>query len=315
MRVFRNFPYEPVEGTPFEAVTIGVFDGIHCGHQRILERLLERAAGRPACLITFDPHPRAVLGTPQPNRLLTPIEERLEHLSRWPLAATAVLRFDAEMARMSYEDFAQRIFVAALGAQHLVLGYNVRIGRNREGTPETLAAAGSRLGYGVDLVAAVSVAGQIASSTAVRQHLDAGDVEAAAELLGRPYDLRGAVVRGAGRGRVLGIPTANLRLHPDKFVPRLGVYAVRVRIAEAPGRVWAGALNIGLAPTFAPDGPRSVEVHLLGFESDLYGKHLELDLLHRLRDEQRFPSVEALRAQIQADLDAVRQRVSVSAAP
>lgn len=315
MRVFRNFPHEPIEGRPFEAVAIGVFDGIHRGHQRILERLLERAAGKPACVITFDPHPRAVLGSPQPNRLLTPIEERLEHLARWPLAATAVLRFDTEMARTSYEDFAARVFVTALGAKHLVLGYNVRLGRNREGTPETLTAAGARLGYGVDLVDAVTVAGEIASSTAVRQHLDAGTVEAAAELLGRPYDLRGVVVRGAGRGKALGVPTANLQLHADKLIPRLGVYAVRARIVEAPGRVWAGALNIGVAPTFAPDGPRSVEVHLLGCDGDLYGQHLELDLLHRLRDEQRFPSVDALREQIQVDLDAVRRTVSLAAAP
>jgi riboflavin kinase/FMN adenylyltransferase len=299
----RDFPRQLPERREFPVVAIGVFDGMHLGHQAILDAALSNAAGRAVCVVTFDPHPRAVLGPPKLHRLLSPLEERLQLLARWPIAATAVLRFDAEIARQTYRDFVRDALVGGLGATVLVLGYNVRLGHAREGTPERLAALGRELGFEIVLVPAVEVDGEPASSTRVRHLLDAGEVEAAARLLGRPYTLRGTVVRGAGRGHSLGVPTANLEVPEEKLVPGNGVYAARVRLGEA---LRPGALNIGVAPTFAALATRRIEVHLLDFDGDLYGTRLEVEVVRRLRDERRFAGVAELQSQLQADLDAVR---------
>jgi len=309
LRILRNFPHELPVGASFPVVAVGVFDGLHRGHQQVVERAVSTAGGRAVCVVTFDPHPRAVLGLPQAQQLLRPIDERLELFAAWPLAAVAVLRFDATIARMHYRDFVRVALYDGLGARHLVLGYDVRVGHDREGTPETLTALGLELGYTVDRVEALQQDGAIVSSTAIRRALEAGDVEAAARGLGRPYALHGRVIRGQGRGHGLGIPTANLELPVDKLVPANGVYAVRVHLPGG-GPVKAGALNIGVVPTFGTDAPRAVEVHVLDHQGDLYGSRLQLDLVARLRAERRFPDVQALVAQVRADLEAARQRVA-----
>jgi riboflavin kinase/FMN adenylyltransferase len=307
VKVLANFPHELPRAAVYPVVAVGVFDGLHLGHQRILTTLLEVAAGQPAAVVTFDPHPRAVLGPPKRHRLLSPIAERLHLLARWPLAATAILRFDQSIARQSYADFVRTALVDGLGMRHLVLGWNMALGHRREGTSARLAELGGMLGYEMTQVPAVVVGGEVVSSTLVRHRLDAGDVEAARRFLGRPYDLAGTVVRGVGRGRALGIPTANLEVSADKLLPANGVYAVA---AEVEGRALAGALNIGVVPTFQDTGARSVEVHLLDFDGDLYGTRLRLQLLQRLREERRFAGPEALREQIQADLAAARRAFS-----
>jgi riboflavin kinase/FMN adenylyltransferase len=349
VKVYWDFPHVAPVGAAFPALAVGVFDGVHRGHQRILERLLEVAAGRPAAVVTFDPHPRAVLGPPKPHRLLSPIAERLELLRAWPLAATVVLRFDAEVARRTYVEFVRGALVGLLGAEDLVIGEDTHLGRDRGGTPERLVALGAEIGYRVHHVAPVRVDGEVASSTTIRHRLDAGDVEGAARFLGRRYWIRGEVVRGAGRGRGLGIPTANLAVPESKLVPANGVYAAQVVVGleaaggrepasaddteggrdavggsgrgsaghEAAGEPrargeWPGAVNIGLAPTFGGAGQRGVEVHLIGFEGDLYGRTLELRLVQRLRDEQRFETPAALVAQVRADLEATRRAVAAS---
>lgn len=311
MRIFPNFPHELPDKPEFPVVTVGVFDGLHLGHQALLRRALEVARGDPVAVVTFDPHPRAVLGPPKRHRLLSPLEERLELLRAWPVAAVAVLRFDVAVARQSYMEFVQRVLVDGLGARHLVLGYNLRLGHERLGTPERVAALGRELGYALDVVPPVEVDGRIASSTVVRELLDAGDAAAAARHLGRPYAMAGTVVRGSGRGRALGIPTANLDMPPEKLVPASGVYAVE---AEVGAERYLGALNIGTAPTFTSGAtwvggspPRVVEVHLLDFDGDLYGANLRVGLRERLRDERRFPDGSALAAQVRADLAAVRR--------
>jgi riboflavin kinase/FMN adenylyltransferase len=303
VRVFHDFPRDKPAAPEYPVVTIGVFDGLHRGHQRILEAALEVAAGRPVAVVTFDPHPRAVVGPPKHHRLLSTVAERLELFSNWPLAAVAVLRFDREIAATNYRDFVRGALVEALGARALVLGYSVRLGHERQGTPERLVELGRELGYEVVLVPAVEVDGEVASSTRVRRLLDAGEVERAAAVLGRPYSVRGTVVRGEGRGRQLGIPTANLEVPEDKLVPANGVYAVWARTATDR---FAGALNIGVLPTFLDAGRRSIEVHLLGFEGDLYGTRLEVELVRRLREERRFAGPEALVRQVRADLAAAR---------
>ncbi len=303
MKVFANFPHEFPPEPVYRVVTVGVFDGLHRGHQRILERAFEVADGDPVALVTFDPHPRAVLGPPKRARLLSPLPERLKILSKWPLAAVVVLRFDQEIAQWSYREFVGDALCTKLGAKHLVLGYNVALGRSREGNREHLAALGAETGFEVDFVDAVEHQGEPISSTRVRHRLDAGDVDAATAMLGRAYELEGSVVRGSGRGRVLGIPTANLELHPEKLVPGNGVYAVRVHIGPTHH---LGALNVGVVPTFEGSGERSIEVHLLDYTGDLYGARVRLEIVAKLRDERRFSGADALVAQVRRDFEAAR---------
>jgi riboflavin kinase/FMN adenylyltransferase len=311
LRVYSNFPHELPEKRDYPVVTLGVFDGVHRGHQRILARAFEVAAGRSVALVTFDPHPRAVLGPPKRARLLSPLPERLELLGSYPLAAVAVLRFDQQLARTRYQDFVRSVLLEGLGARELVLGYNVALGREREGDRERLAAFGRRVGYGTHVVDAVEVEVAPVSSTRIRHLLDAGRVDTARRLLGRGYTLTGTVTRGSGRGRVLGIPTANLQLHPEKLVPANGVYAVRVQVDSTQH---AGAVNIGVVPTFQDSGARSVEAHLLGYTGDLYGAELKLEFVSRLRSERRFSGAEELVAQVQRDFEAARRLLEAWAA-
>jgi riboflavin kinase/FMN adenylyltransferase len=303
LRIYSNFPHELPEEPRFPVVTVGVFDGVHLGHQKILSTALGVASGAPVAVVTFDPHPRAVLGPPKRARLLSTLDERLELLSGWPLAACVVLRFDQRIAGMSYVDFVREGLVQGLGARRLVLGYNVSLGRDRLGNRESLTALGRALGYELTCVPAVVVREEPVSSTRIRHLLDAGKVEAAAELLGRPYALDGTVIRGTGRGRVLGLPTANLLLPAEKLVPGNGVYAVSVQVDSTRH---AGALNIGVAPTFDSQAGRSVEVHILDYTGDLYGARLRVELRGRLRDERRFAGPDELVAQVRRDLQAAR---------
>ena len=305
MKVYRDFPHAVPPRPEFPVVTVGVFDGVHRGHVRVIEAALAAAAGRQVALVTFDPHPRAVLGPPKQHRLLTPIEERLQHLGEWPLAAVVVLRFGTAVARQSYAAFVQEALVGALGAGHLVLGYNLHLGCGRQGTPERIAALGRQAGFEVQVVPPVELEGSPVSSTRIRHLLDAGEVAGARRLLGRAYELAGTVVPGHGRGgRVLDTPTVNLELPAEKLVPASGVYAARAHLGE---RSWAAAVNIGVAPTFGGTGEATVEAHLIDFAGDLYGQPLTLQLLERLRAEQRFPDAAALAAQIRHDLAQARR--------
>ena len=304
MKVYSNFPHKLPEEPGYPIVTLGVFDGVHVGHQKILATALEKAQGRPVAVVTFDPHPRAILGPPKRARLLSPLAERLELLSRWPIAAVPVLRFDQTIAATGYREFVERWLLQGLGARHLVLGWNVRVGSQREGDEQRLRELSRELSFELTVVAAVEVDGEPVSSTRIRHALDAGDVEAAAHYLGRPYDLAGTIVRGTGRGRVMGIPTANLEIDSDKLIPANGVYAVRALVGA---QRYQGALNIGVAPTLRDDNARIVEVHLLDYTGDLYGVHLRLEFVARIRDEQRFSGPEALVQQIHADIESVRR--------
>lgn len=304
MKVFPNLPHELPRGAEYGVVTVGVFDGVHRGHRKILETALEAAGDQSVAVVTFDPHPRAVLGPPKRSRLLSPLDERLALLAEWPLGAVAVLRFDQQVAQIRYEDFVRTVLLEGLGARHLVLGYNVSLGHRRQGNLEALTRLGRELGFEVTEVLACEVGGEPVSSTRIRHLLDAGAVEEASALLGRPYGLEGTVVRGSGRGRALGIPTANLQLHPEKLVPANGVYAVRAQV----NGLWVrGAMNVGVVPTFEAQGARSVEVHLLDYTGDLYGNRLRVSCVARLRDERRFSGPEALLAQIQLDLARTRE--------
>lgn len=294
------------------ALTIGNFDGLHLGHRRLVERALQdaRRRGVRAAALTFWPHPARVLAPGYAPPLISTRRRRLELFAEAGLSAVVEQPFDRDFAALDPAAFAS-LLLDRVKVRTLVVGYDFTYGRAREGGIESLRFACDERGATLDIVPPVTVDGLVASSTKVREFVLAGNVEAAAALLGRPFELEGPVVRGAGRGRTIGVPTANVAADGE-LLPAIGVYAVRVRLPD--GSVAPGACNVGLNPTFRPDaddGPGaralSVEVHLLDRDVDLYGRPLRLSFVARLRAERRFPSVDALVTQIRADLADARR--------
>jgi riboflavin kinase/FMN adenylyltransferase len=290
------------------AVAIGNFDGVHLGHQRLLQTAIAAAApaGGDAVAFTFDPHPAAVLAPHKAPALITSRARKLELLAQAGMSACVLEPFTRELAAMPPEEFLQSILVEILGARHIVVGYDFTYGRERTGTTATLRAFGQARGIGVHVIEAVEVGGGVVSSTRVRELVREGDMAGARALLGRDFDLDGAVIRGDGRGSRIGIPTANLALD-TRLLPRGGVYAVRVRVLDGDARVALPAVaNLGTNPTFVDRAELSFEVHLLDVTADLYGKRLRVEMVERLRGEQRFSGVDALVAQIRADIEQAR---------
>lgn len=291
--------------------TIGVFDGVHLGHQALIDATIAEARRRAtpgrsvrSCLITFDPHPAAVLAPGRVTSLLTPTPEKLRLVRARGIEDVRVLAFDRQMAALEPEEFLSRHVDQAGGLRHLVIGHDFALGRNRVGDEPRLARIGRERGFGVTRFPAVRLAGQVLSSTRVRQELARGDMAALTALLGRPYSLEGVVGPGDGRGRTIGVPTANVALPPEKTPPPLGVYAVRAFVAE--GGSHPAVMNFGSRPTFGGGDP-VVEVHLLDYSGDLNGRPLRVDLIHWVREERRFPGPESLVAQIRADMAAARE--------
>ena len=286
--------------------TLGVFDGVHRGHRAVLDATaaLARERGGQVVAVTFDIHPRVLVSGAGPA-ILTSLPHRLLLLERAGAAATVVLRFDRDLRERSAESFLEEILVDRVGIAGLVLGPDTHFGKDRRGNPDLARRVLEPRGLPVRAVGRVAGAHGPVSSTAIREALGAGDLDRAAEMLGRPPSLLGTVVRGEGRGRSLGIPTANLDVAREMLPPR-GVYAGRA--ADADGS-WPGGspppclVNIGGRPTFHPDGGAadSVEAWIPGFDGDLYGKTLEVSLLAHLREEERFASAAELRAQIDRD--------------
>jgi riboflavin kinase/FMN adenylyltransferase len=314
MRVARSLDDLAIQRPARSGVTLGVFDGVHCGHQRIIEELIARrdlGHVESAWVITFDPHPVLVTHSLATPALLTTIDERLELLSRLPVDGVFVLPFDTATARMDYRDFIQRYFLDAMNMHELVLGYDCRFGHNREGSPERVAEEGARRGFAVKVVPAVNLDGEVVSSTTIRARLQGADLERANQLLGHPYLMRGRVVEGQGRGRDLGFPTANLEIaDPHKLWPPAGVYAVRVGWR---GWIHEGMMNIGRSPTIKRGSRDEIEVHIFDFDNHLYGEELSVHCEAFLRPEQKFPTVTALIEQLAADRSAARQRLGGSA--
>lgn len=292
-------------------VTVGAFDGLHLGHHEILAEVVQRAAvnGRRAVMVTFEPHPAEVLRPDlAPGRLTLP-GERAEILAQVGLDYLVVLRFDAQFAARTAEAFIREVVVGQCGCRDLVVGQDHGFGRGREGGVDLLHRLGRDLDFTVDVIPPVEVDGQRVSSTRVRTLVAAGRLAEAARCLGRPYTVSGVVERGAGRGKDLGFPTANLAVPARKQLPPDGVYAVRVEWA---GGVASGMLNQGHRPTFG-EGQRLLEVHLFGFDRSLYGRTVRITWVTRLRDVQRFGSVEALQAQL--ELDRVAAVAALAQAP
>lgn len=294
-------------------ISIGVFDGVHLGHQAILEANLEEAgrSGAVPTVITFRRHPKKVLLGHAP-RTLTTLEHRLELFQRAGIGHTVALSFTEELRDLPAAEFVAELCVRGLGVERFVLGFDNKFGRDREGTPELLG----RLGFEVRVVPEVVVSGRAVSSTAIREAVELGDLEGAARMLGRPVSVLGRVVRGSQLGQELGFPTANLDLHHELHPPP-GVYACRARHIGGPDVRRDGVCNIGFRPTVErgrPDEPL-VEVHLFDFTGELYGERIELEFVARLRQEERFPNLGALRAQIARDVEAARKLLAAAADP
>lgn len=306
----------PVDGStsaeelqaPACSLVVGNFDGVHRGHQAVLREAVTHAAsnGLAACVLTFDPHPAVVVGGGAPP-LLTTFERRAELAGELGVERVYVRRFDAEFAAWSPERFVRDLVVGALGAKVVVVGENFRFGAKRLGDLAMLRAQGALLGFEARVHSVAADEGGAFSSTRARDAVAAGRVDEAARVLGRPHSVTGVVVHGDGRGRTIGVPTANLDGVPE-LLPSNGVYAVQVDRLDAsagPSPIGAGVTNVGVRPTV--DGSaRRVETHVFDFAGDLYGARLRVHLVARLRDEKKFSSVDELKAQILRDVAQAR---------
>lgn len=285
---------------PASWLTIGVFDGVHLGHQEIIRSLTAgaHANGVPAVVLTFSPHPALVLGGVQIKCLTTP-EERADLLTSLGVDVVITHPFDKDVAHLSPEEFMGQI-KKQLGLQKLLVGYDFALGRNRAGDVNRLTEIGKTLGYDVLPVAPIQHKGRILSSTAIRQQIADGNVSEAAADLGRNYSVSGPIIRGDGRGRTIGIPTANVDVPFEKAVPANGVYACWV---TARGEKHKAVTNIGVRPTFTTGEvvPR-VEAHILDYDADLYDQTITVEFVERLRGEQKFAGIDALLAQIKLDI-------------
>jgi riboflavin kinase/FMN adenylyltransferase len=298
-----------VEPAP-RAVAIGSFDGVHTGHQKVIGSAVAAGArlGIRSAVVTFHPHPFEVLRPELAPPELSSLARKAALVEELGPDELVVIRFDTAFSQISADDFADHVLREALGARHVSVGENFRYGHGARGTTETLRAEGGRLGFDVEVVPLFQSGGEPVSSSRIRGLLAAGAVEEAAALLGRPPWLEGAVVRGDGRGRGLGFPTANLSPLPRTPLPATGIYAGS---AHLPGSDHAAAISIGYNPTFTDsrDAVR-IEAYLLDFDRDIYGSPIRLHLTHRLRDELRFESVDALVEQLRRDVERVRQLAS-----
>ncbi len=286
------------------AVTIGVFDGVHRGHQHLVALLCERARaeGLAAVALTFNPHPRTVLRPGSAITYLTSLEERVELLQALGLDAVGVLAFTSELAQLSPRDFLA-LLVDELQMRLLMVGPDFALGRNRSGTIGVMRQVGEELGFRVEVAPLLAEDGEKVGSSSVRQALSEGDVERVARLLGRPFSLRGPVVIGDRRGRTLGFPTANIAIGLDRALPEYGIYVTRAYVRET---AHESCTSIGIRPTFDVEPHRTVETLILDFDENIYGQEMRIELLERLRGELKFESADDLVAQMHRDVEQAR---------
>ena len=290
------------------ALTIGIFDGVHRGHQAVIREVIARARahGLAAGAITFHPHPREVLRRDLTIEYVTSLEDRLALLLETGLDTVATVSFTSEFAQTEAGDFV-RMLVEELDLKRLIIGEDFALGRQRGGDPETLAQLGEELGFEVDVIDLIPDNGEQAekiSSTEIRTALNEGAVERVAALLGRRFSVHGPVVLGFERGRTIGFPTANVAVGADRAIPGPGVYAT---LAHLPQGQRPSVTNIGVRPTFEDGGGLSIECHIFDFESDIYDTDLRVEFVQRLRGERKFEGVEQLTEQIARDCDAARR--------
>jgi riboflavin kinase/FMN adenylyltransferase len=303
MRITHGFT--PL-GMP-HAVTIGNFDGLHLGHQAMLARLQDvaQARGLPSCVLSFEPHPREFFTPEQAPARLSSLREKAECLQRMGIDRLHVFRFDRAFSALSAEAFIEQVLGTTLQARYVLVGDDFRYGAKRAGDFALLERLGHTLGFDAEFLPTVEVAGERASSTAVRQALATGELEHAARLLGRPYSISGRVVHGDKLGRDIGFPTANIQLKHNR-PPLLGIFAVEVYGLN--GEPLPGAASLGKRPTVKnPDAVPVLEVHLFDFNAEIYGRRVRVDFLHKLRDEEKYPDLHSLVAQIRRDVDNAKQ--------
>lgn len=299
-----RFGTPTLKGGPRSALTVGNFDGIHLGHQKILRGVVSRAraTGALATVITFDPHPLKLLRPAEAPPLIAILAQRLARLEQMGLDAALVLKFDAELSLISPEEFVRGILLEQLCMESVLVGANFRFGHRQAGNVELLAELGRKLGFHVESVPPVVVRGEVVSSTAIRRVVSQGRVGCAARLLGRPFALSGEVRPGTGQGSRLLFPTLNLATEQE-LLPGIGVYATETRVA---GQLYRSATNVGMRPTF--DGRQLiVESHLFDFSDKITSGPMEIRFWKRLRDERKFSGPDALRAQIMKDFARARR--------
>lgn len=295
-------------------LTIGSFDGVHRGHQEIVRRMTEAAhgSGAQSAVLTFHPHPAVVLGKRNGPIYLTTPEYRAELLGELGVDVVITHPFSLRVAGLDAETFMRRV-KERVGLTRLWVGHDFALGKGREGTPDRLREIGHSLDYQVQEFAPILNGDQPISSSRVRAALESGDIEQVNTMLGRPYTLTGEIVPGDNRGRSIGIPTANMDVWAQHIIPRAGVYVCQARVN---GETWGAVTNVGVRPTFEKDDvlPR-VEAHLLDFDRDLYGRQMRLSFIARLRDELRFPGIDALVRQIHEDIAQGREILARSRLP
>ena len=295
-------------------ITIGAYDGVHRGHQAVIAQVRELAdqMGCQSVVVTFDRHPASVVRPETAPRLLTDMEQELELLEATGVDATCVVTFDEQKARMTADDFAREVLIEGLDTKMIVVGEDFHFGYRRQGNVSTLREMGKHLGFRVEPVKLIPRADGVAepiSSTAIRRALAGGQVETAARLLGRPFEIRGEVVRGDQRGRTIGFPTANIQVPPSMCLPADGVYAGH--FADEHGQTRLCAVNLGRRPTFIEHSDHSLlEAHLLDFAGDLYGQRVRVTFERFLRSERKFDGLESLRAQLAEDIASARGTLS-----
>ncbi len=296
--------------SPGTVVTVGTFDGVHRGHRRVLERIATcaREMGLRSVLVTFEPHPLEVVNPAAAPLLLTVGAEKIEVVAESGIDYMAIVPFTPTLQRYTAAQFVDDVLRRRFHVRHLVIGYDHGFGRGREGDVAVLRRLGTERGFGVEVVEAVMAEdGRPVSSTLIRRAVAGGDLPRAAAALGRLYSIAGQVRAGDRRGRLLGYPTINLTPpHPRKLLPPTGVYAVRV---QTPAGAFGGMMNLGPRPTFG-DTTTSLEVHLFDAHADLYGAHVRVELVTRLRDTRAFPSPDALIAQLDRDADEARRALT-----
>jgi len=292
-------------------VTIGNFDGVHLGHREIFRKIVREAkkTHKKSLVITFDPHPQKIIHPERrPFFLLTPLQEKLDLIASCGVDAVILIPFSTEFAEVTAGEFVEDILWKRLHLSKLFVGYDYVFGKGKGGNAQFLKASGERLGFQVEEIGVVKTDGLIASSTNIRLSILAGNVSLASEMLGRPYSVSGVIVKGYRRGTEIGYPTANIK--SEKVIPATGVYVI---IAELEGRKHEGVINIGNNPTFGNE-ETSVEVHLLDFEGDIYGKDITILFIERLRDEKKFKGPEELVRQIKRDIEKARKILASDAA-
>jgi riboflavin kinase / FMN adenylyltransferase len=287
-------------------LTVGTFDGVHAGHKVLINTVINKAKERNArsVIVTFDPHPREIINPGSAGiKLLSTLQERSELLSDLGVDEMVVIPFDRDFSLLTSGEFVRDIVWEKIGVSEFVIGYDHQFGRNREGTIDTVQKLGAELGFSSYVVSKQEVSDKTVSSTAIRRAIqEEGDMQLAARFLERNYILHGTVVHGDKRGKKIGFPTANIHPeHQNKIIPKRGVYAVWVRVN---GNYYPGMMNIGIRPTFEGSA-ETLEVHILGFDRDVYGKVVQIQFVERVRDEQPFSGIEELVSQLRRDKEKV----------